>query len=418
MASVAVTSAASTPEAAEASPTPPDHHTQVRISGGGLVTPLGCTANRTWEALIAGHSIYTHAEAAATLPGRLPRVCELAMLAATEAIAEAGWTAGDLRDDGTGLVVGTSKGPVECWLRPPARLYGDINNSTYVSAGGLRASGIAAVAEHLAAELGLGCGPRLTLSAACATGLHALIRAVLMLRGGEARRALVVSAESALHPLFTSCFGRLGVLAPPGQSARPFDNHRHGFCLSEAAAAVCLELDQPPTSSLLKDTITPRAAAPAVFVESMGMAADASHLTGSDPQGLTLTCLLRRVIGRRPIDLIHAHGTGTRANDEIELAAVESALGPQTHRPLLYSHKAALGHSQGPAGLIGIVINRLCHARGLVPGNIHTSSPLATRRVQIQQAAQEARICRSLTIASGFGGALAAVVLSGERSLT
>ena len=81
----------------------------------------------------------------------------------------------------------------------------------------------------------------MTLSAACASGIYALIRAVMMIQAGEVQRAIVVASESSLHALFTASFARLGVLAPPGYGCRPFDRQRQGFVISEAAAAVCLE---------------------------------------------------------------------------------------------------------------------------------------------------------------------------------
>ena len=81
-------------------------------------------------------------------------------------------------------------------------------------------------------------GPALTISAACASGLHALIRATMMIRGGEADRVLVVAAEASVSPIFLGSFRRMGVLPAEGVGCRPFDQARDGFLMSEAAA-VC-----------------------------------------------------------------------------------------------------------------------------------------------------------------------------------
>jgi 3-oxoacyl-(acyl-carrier-protein) synthase len=110
------------------------------------------------------------------------------------------------------------------------------------------------------------------------------------------------------------------------------------------------------------------------------------------------------------IDFVHAHGTATEANDPIELAAIESIV-PEGNRVPLYSHKGALGHSLGAAGLISVVINCMSHERGIVPPNVRTTHPLPTSRVVIDRQPLHRPIRRSIAVAAGFGGAIAAVSL-------
>jgi 3-oxoacyl-[acyl-carrier-protein] synthase II len=264
--------------------------------------------------------------------------------------------------------------------------------------------GIADVAASLARTFDMQGGPRLTLSAACASGLHALIRAALLIKSGEAQRVLVVAAESSLHPFFVQSFRRLGVLPPPGLGCRPFDESRGGFLMSEAAAAVCLE-------AIHADGVAPAA----ISLDRFALAGDATHLTASDPQALTLRRLLAQVIDARPLDLIHAHGTGTQINDPLELLAIESVLDERQNPPNLYSHKGALGHSLGAAGLISVVINCIAHQEEMIPPNIRTQSPLPARRVCISGGACNRAIRRSIAIASGFGGAMAVVSLASNQ---
>ena len=262
----------------------------------------------------------------------------------------------------------------------------------------------------IAADLNLTCGPRLTISTACASGLHALIRGAMLL-GEGVDRVLVVAAESSLHPLFLGSFTRLGVLAPPEIGCRPFDVNRRGFLVSEAAAAVCLERRTG-----------------GIQIERFAMLADATHLTRGDETGRMLRRLLSTAIGSRPLDLIHAHGTGTKANDETELTAIQSALAADfpphpllncstapllsRQQPILYSHKGALGHTLGAAGLISVVLNCQCHTHACIPGNVRTSEPLPMPGLRFSQSILERRISRSVVIASGFGGAGAAVTLN------
>jgi 3-oxoacyl-[acyl-carrier-protein] synthase II len=219
----------------------------------------------------------------------------------------------------------------------------------------------------------------------------------MLIGSGPCERALVVGAEASVHPLFLGSFQRLGVLPPAGFGCRPFDEERAGFLMSDAAAAVCLERDGA-------DNVM-------AYMDGYAMGADATHITGSDPSGALLRQLLGRVIASRPIDLVHAHGTGTVANDAIELDAIESVV-TQPSQPLLYSHKAALGHSLGAAGMVSVVLNCLAMRHGLVPGNVRLDHSLPVRRVLLNREPVVRPIRRSIAMAAGFGGPMAVVSLA------
>lgn len=357
---------------------------RVTIKSWGALTVFG-NVDETWDALLAGRSIDDHAQVPAIVGGR--RAIRLAHAAASSVAA-------GLQPDAA-VVVGTSKGSIEEWLTaPPAHLPSDN------AGGGLTPIGLADVAADLRRTLHLG-GPALTLSAACASGLHALIRAALLIQSGEARQALVVATEASVHPLFLGSFQRLGVLAKPGHGCRPFDLARAGFYMTEAAAAVVLEA-QEPSEKTVND----------IYVERFSLAGDAMHLTTGDPNARVLRRLLARVIEGRPVDLIQAHGTGTELNDATELSAIDDAIVPSPSPPVVYSHKAALGHSLGASGLLSLVLNCVCHRLEKIPGNIRTTDPLDARNVVIPREATARPIRRSLAIASGFGGPTAVVGLA------
>lgn len=423
-------------------------HRSIAIKGFGLITPLGLSADETWSALIDGKYIEDHGRCVIG-DTREPRVIELALRAAREAIdghtrsrdiscntsdldtkptdgndrAQSSTSASraSLASPRTALIVGTSKGTIESWMpevtrRAPATL-SDVEAGSF---------GLAEIASRLGRAFNM-TGPRLTLSAACASSLHALIRGVMMIRAGEVDRALIVASESSLHPLFLGSFKRLGVFPPAGVGCRPFDESRGGFLMSEAAAAVVLEatdaIDASNTSDDQSSQSVPSRIPNAgdacttlmatVLIENIALGGDASHLTAADPQATVLKRLLTDVIQHEHVDLIHAHGTGTINNDPAELAAIESVLGETASiaLPSLYSHKGALGHSLGSAGLISIVINCLAHQHAIVPPNVRTERSIAKERVSLSRERQEREIRRSVAIAAGFGGACAAVGL-------
>ena len=356
------------------------------IAGVGLVTPLGRSADATWRALLDGRHVTDHTRVERAIRDDLPRVSSLAVEAATEAVAQAGWDPAEP----TAVVVSTSKGPVEEWMRPPSSTSDNVDGGADAARHGY---GMASVSAAVAEALRLGDGPRLTLSAACAGGLQALVRAALLIRSGEADRVLVVAAEASVHPMFVASFRRLGVLPPAGALCRPYDRDRQGFLMCEAAAAVCLTRDGP---------------AGVVALDRFATAADATHLTGVDRDGVTLRRLVAAVAAGRPFDLVHGHGTGTELNDAAELAAFAAGLPGGGAGATLYSHKGAIGHTLGASGLVSAVLNVLAHRHQVVPSNVNTRWPLATT-CQVTDAAQRRPIERSLACAAGFGGGITAV---------
>jgi 3-oxoacyl-[acyl-carrier-protein] synthase II len=360
----------------------------VAITGVGLVTPLGLDAADTWDSLLAGRTI--HGEIGRVQWPRLsdePRVTQVARRAGMEAVAAARWSRAGLTDEATALVVGTSKGTVDHWLPTSDNPAGGLNPESY---------GLAEIAAALAATFAIG-GPTLTVCGACASGLHALVRGCMLIHASQASRVLVIAAESSLHPLFVACFRQLGVLT--SGACRPFDIHRQGFNLSEAAAAVCLEATSHRS--------------PLATVGHFALAGDASHITGGDPGGSTLRQVLARVLAGSPVDLIHAHGTATMANDSVELSALNDACRePGGHVVYLYSHKAALGHSLGASGLVSLVLSVLMHRKGTILPNVNTTTPMPTPpHLMVRATPAHRAIHRSLVLASGFGGAMAAVSL-------
>ena len=376
------------------------------ITGISLVTPLGNSSAATWDALLAGRHIRDHARTMldATSPDRIHR---LAAAAADEAIRDARWGERPGEANRTASIVATSKGAIEAWMTAPPEISAS------------NACGLAEVAARLRADRPLLDGPSLSISAACASGLHAVIRAAMMIRSGEADRVLVVAAEASVHPLFLASFKRLGVLPPEGVGCRPFDENRQGFLMSEAAAAVSVEMVEPDR--------VPEAYA---RIDRYALGGDATHMTGGDPRGSTLRHLLARVVDNRPVELIHAHGTGTTFNDPIELSAFNDICcagdaAPATP-PSVYSHKGALGHSLGAAGLVSVALSCMMHAKNFVPPNVQTTNPLrpiigvmlsstsgekSRKHVQIRTEATSRTIRRSLCVAAGFGGPTAVVSL-------
>jgi 3-oxoacyl-[acyl-carrier-protein] synthase II len=340
------------------------------ITGVGLVTPLGVGVAASWTALLAGRHVMQTGVAPIERDPSVSRVGQLGLIAVSEALGDA--TPHSMGSTAPALVVGTSKGPADEWLRDPTT-----------------AAGLSTLSDDIARRLPFATSPRLTLSAACASGLHALTRAIQLFESGDTNRAIVVASESSLHPMWHGTFKRLGVLPPPGEVCRPFDTDRHGFLISEAAAAVVLEYREPAPGDL-------------IITRSI-IAADATHLTGSDPDGRSLRHVLKYLSDDAgPVGFVHAHATAT-GNDPIELDAIRAVFG--SAQPDVYSHKGAIGHTLGASGLVALAISTQIHRTNVRP-------PMPTVRAPFDPLIATSThhftsLNASLILASGFGGALA-----------
>jgi len=370
------------------------------IAGVGLVSPLGDCLDTTWQALLAGRYITDHSPAQfADEPGA-PRIVHLAVAAAKEAMRSAGGAASGTAARNAAVIIGTSKGPAQRWISPRSTQI-SIANITAGRCGRVDVAGLGEIAAAVAHELDLS-GPRLTYSSACASGLHALIRGAMMIIDGDVDAALIVGAESSLQEIFLASFQRLGLLADPKIGCRPMDEFRDGLLVSEAAAAVWM---------VRSDSVDIASVRRPIIVESMFMGSDGHHLTGVDPAGMALRRLIDPTLGESGVDLVHAHATGTRANDAVELDAIDEALVCRGCKAIAYSHKGALGHSLGASGMVSTVLAVKSYQTGIVPGNIRTDHPLPSRNLRILQQPIHATIARTLILAAGFGGPVATVCL-------
>ncbi len=350
------------------------------ITACALRTPLGSSPDENWQSIVNDRRELRRSE---VIPGvdealarRFPnqaglygldRVIKIALLAASDALDK---TAQPELTDTDGLFIATSKGPVQTLIRA-------LGNPSGVSASDAAqiTLGPAAIGYYLRQQLGT---PEMvhTSVAACAGSLAAAARAYEALIMSRHRRAIVVAADSSIHPLFDASFSRLGILAPADEGGnrqcRPFDPAGRGFFITEAAAAMVLE--NMPGENLR--------------VEGTWLGGDATDLLATDSDAKSLKRGIRTLAGEAGMDFVHAHATGTR-HDAHELAAI-ATLGPT----YVFSHKRFLGHCLGASGLVGLVLSAMCHRhQTTLEGD---SLP-----------------CRStsLTLAQGFGGHIGAVRL-------
>jgi 3-oxoacyl-[acyl-carrier-protein] synthase II len=245
-------------------------------------------------------------------------------------------------------------------------------------------------------------GDGLVVSAACASATVALAHGASLIRSGKRDAVLIVACDAVSEFVYAG-FSTLNALDPSG--ARPFDKDRRGLCLGEAAAAVLL----------MSGTRARSEGRPVLGgVAGWAMSNDATHATRPDAGGAQLARAARTAIGHAGIGpgqvaFISAHGTGTRHNDAMEMAAFRGIFGP---RPV-FSIKGGIGHTLGAAGLVEAIVSLRALAGGVVPPSAGLCQPdddaagwVSAKPVSIPGARF------ALATNSGFGGINAALVLT------
>ncbi len=372
--------------------------TDVFITGVGIVSPAGCGADASWDALLAGARCIRPMPAlngngtSAWLAGQvedawaqsqscsapMERVSRLAIEAADEAVRSAGLEPQRLAEGNgykVGVSIGTSKGSIQALTQLADFIWNTSigDDLALQRQGGSSWNALApdAPARAVAGRYRTGGAVHCTV-AACATGVLSVIQAANWIREGTCSIALAGSTDAALAPLWFGAFERMGVLAavhPRHGSAwacRPFDRSRNGFAIGEGAAVLVLESSQ---------SVCSREVTPLARLSGWAAGTDPVSLTRSSDDGTLLARLIRqacRIARIRPTDLaaVHAHGTGTITNDLLETRALRAVLGAQVADVPVVSIKGAVGHLLGAAGAVELAVAAKACVHRQSPGNI------------------------------------------------
>lgn len=366
----------------------------VVVTGIGLVSALGKTAQSTWQRILAGESaIALRQPFPALLPRPLAMVAKapqqlnpLLLNAVTAAIQDAGLQA---PLPTCGVVIGSSRayqGQWEQWMRAGTA-------GAFPWLGSLPSMVAAQAAQQIGSQ-----GQVLAPMAACATGLWAIAQGVDLIRQGYCQRVMVGAAEAAVTPMTLAGFEQMRAMAHSG--CYPFDAQRNGLVVGEGAAILVLE-----AAALAQQ----RSARIYGQVLGAGLTADAYHLSAPDPSGTggmtaIRQCLERSQLRADQVGFIHAHGTGTQLNDAYESALIQRCF---PAFPWVSSTKGATGHTLGASGAVGAVMCLLALHHQMVPPCVGLSQPafplnFVRHRLEV---ALETALCFSF----GFGGQNAVV---------
>ena len=401
---------------------------RVVITGIGAITPLGNSAAEFWDGLTAGRSGITPLTAfdGSRLPTRIAgqlkdfspdtlfgrrdarrmdRYAQMALAAAREAIADAGFPDDPDVRERTGAIVATGIGGIITietgTLEVGPRGAWDRLSPFFVP----MLMGNAASAQ-ISMNYGLR-GPVFALSSACASANDAFCVAYDKIVLGEAVAVVTGGSEAAVIPSAMGGFSSMKAMSTrndePERASRPFDKDRDGFVLGEGAGIVMLED---------RDFALARGAKIYAELLGYGQSADAYHIAQPDPESKGVVLALQRALERsgvRPerIGYINAHGTSTPLGDAAESQAIERVFGAHaTDGGLAVSStKSMHGHLLGAAGAIEGIATALALHHGVLPPTINYDVPDPDCRLDyIPNVARKANVDVAISNGFGFGG--------------
>jgi len=350
---------------------------RVVITGLGTVCPLGNNVKDTWERAKKGengitritrfdpseHSSQVAGEVKDFSPGqyldgkearRMDRFTVYGVVAALQAMEDAGLKNGSVDPTRLGVIVGNGVGGIEVMGDNFKKLFERGPKALHPLMAPMMIANIAGA--NIAIKLGA-MGPNFTIVTACASATDAMGEAFRWIRDGLSDVIVSGGCEAALTPIGLGGFCVLQAVSTrfndrPDQASRPFDKDRDGFVMGEGAGILVLE-----------ELERARGRGARIYAEVAGYGAtcDANHLTAPHPQGLGAAAAMRMAVESAglaldEIDYINAHGTSTPINDPIETKAIKAVFGAHARKLKVSSTKSMVGHLLGAAGGVeGIV---------------------------------------------------------------
>ncbi len=296
------------------------------------------------------------------------RTSLLAVTAAKEAVAQA--QIKDINDCRTGLVSGTTVGGMD---KSEQYFYDYFeSDAAWKYINGLHAGDST---QKIAHQLGLEESFATTISTACSSAANAIMLGARMIKAGELDR-VIVGGSDALSKFTINGFKTLMILSDTFNT--PFDDHRKGLNLGEAAAFLVLESD---------DIVERDGKEVLAYVKGYANANDAHHQTASSDNGDGAVLAMEKalkVAGLEPntVDYVNAHGTATPNNDLSEGRALLRVF--KDNVPEFSSTKAFTGHTLAVAGVVEAVFSVLALQNNVVYPNLNFK-PLCKNSIYCQK---------------------------------
>jgi beta-ketoacyl-acyl-carrier-protein synthase II len=291
----------------------------------------------------------------------LDRFAQFAIVAASQALKDSGFTPSEEEKLRFGACVGTGMGGAETLDAGFKQLYQ--NNAQRMHPFTIPKLMHNAAASHISMEFGCK-GPSLSVTTACSSAANAIGEAFHLIKYGQADAILAGGSEAPLAYGILRAWEAMRVMAmgngDPKRACRPFSRDREGLVLGEGAGIL-----------LLEEYGHARARGARIYGEicGYGMTSDADHLTHPTSEGPSRAMRLALEEARlnpEEIDYVNAHGTATQTNDVNETRAIKAVFGDKPNL-VVTSTKSMHGHAMGATGAIEMIATLLAIHRGVIP---------------------------------------------------
>lgn len=398
---------------------------RVVVTGMGAVTPLGEDIETTWRAILEGKSgigpitLFDASAMQCRIAGevknfdptrymhpkearRNDRSVQLAVAAASQAVADAGLVIDDTNAEDVGVIIGSGVGGIGSFSeqydvlreKGPARISPFLVPMFIVDM----------LAGMVSIKLGAK-GPNYSVVSACATAGHCIGEAAEVIKRGDAKVMIAGGAEAGIVPIGIAAFDAMRALSTrndePTRASRPFDRDRDGFVMSEAGGVLVLEA-----------LSYAQARGARIYGELAGYAAtgDAYHITSPPDSGegaiRSMRIALRKAgLSPRDVDYINAHATSTPNGDRAETAAIKAVFGPAAYDVPVSSTKSMTGHLMGAGAAIEGMFCLLAIRDSIIPPTINLEEPDPLCDLDyVPNVARQRKVEVALSNSFGFGG--------------
>lgn len=398
---------------------------RVVITGLGGICGLGTDAAAIWNEMrsgrsaigeITGHDLHNLKVKVGcevkTLPDHgiphrqtvsMDRFSLLAVIAAREAMRQSGLVEGDADTYRMGAVVGVGI----CGWEAIEENYRALLLENRLRAGIFTVPKVmpGAPAGQISMDLGLR-GPTFGVTSACSSANHAIASAVDQIRLGRADVMVAGGTDAPLSWGVLKAWEALRVLAP--DTCRPFSADRQGLVLGEGAGMAVLES---------YDHARARGAAILAEIAGVGFSADASDIvapTVEGPENAMRACLADAGLNPGDVGYLNAHGTGTKANDQIETSAIKRVFGTHAKDLSVSSTKSMHAHCLGASGALEMIACVNAIREGVVPPTANYREPDPECDLDVTpNVARERAVKVALSNAFAFGGTNAVLAFRG-----
>lgn len=334
----------------------------------------------------------------------LPEQGEYAYLATVQALAQAGITEEMLQQKEIGVLYGNDSSAEPVVLATD--LMREKKDTTLVGSGSVFQTMNSTVTMNLATIFHLK-GVNFTISAACASGSHAIGLGYHFIKTGL-QETIICGGAQELNIYSMGNFDALSAFSiresEPTKASRPFDKNRDGLIPSGGAATVILE-------SL--DSALARGANILGEVVGYGFSSNGGHISNPTVNGpvRALNMALKDAgMDAAEVFYINAHATSTPAGDSSEARAIDEVFGAT--RPYVSSTKSMTGHECWMAGASEIVYAMLMMKHGFIAPNINFEEPDEdSAKLNIVTKTIEAEFDCFLSNSFGFGGTNSSLIV-------